>query len=66
MVSMSMTEKMTTFIGAVIISLIVIVIFFYVINHYTGGKLVQFLVCGALFWIPFGAAAATHCHAIPV
>ncbi|NIM47473.1 MAG: hypothetical protein GTN40_04945 [Candidatus Aenigmarchaeota archaeon] len=63
---MTMTEEMTKFIGTIIISLIVIVVFFFLINHYTGGKLVKFLVCSALFWIPFGAAAATHCHAIPV
>jgi uncharacterized membrane protein YccC len=61
-----MFERMTEFIGTLIVVLIVLLITFFLINHFTGGKLVRLLVCGILFWIPFGAAASMYCYAIPV
>ncbi len=61
-----MFESITEFIGTLIIVIIVLLIFFFLINHVTGGKLVRMIVCSVLFWVPFGAAAAQHCYAIPV
>lgn len=63
---MSMTEKMTSYIGTLIMVIIVLLVFFYIINYFTGGKLVRLLVCGVLFWLPFGTSVAEHCAAIPV
>jgi len=63
---LKMFHSLTEFIGAFIVVLIVLLIAFFLINHFTGGKLVRTLVCSVLFWIPFGAAAAQHCYAIPV
>jgi hypothetical protein len=57
---------MTEFIGTLIVVLIVLLLFFFLINHFTGGRLVKEIVCSVLFWIPFGAAAATYCRFIPV
>jgi len=61
-----MSERMVIFVGSLIVMLVVLVVSFFLINHFTGGKLVKFLVCNALFWVPFGAAASVYCHAIPV
>ncbi len=61
-----MFQSMTEFIGALIVILICIFLIFFLLNHFTGGKLVRTLVCSVLFWVPFGAAAAQYCYAIPV
>jgi len=61
-----MIHNLTEYVGAFIVVLIVLLIFFFLINNFTGGKLVKTLVCSILFWIPFGAASAMNCYAIPV
>lgn len=61
-----MIHTMTEFIGAFIIFLIVLLIVFFLLNYFTGGSLVKTLVCSILFWIPFGAASAMNCYAIPI
>lgn len=61
-----MIERMTEFVGATIIVIIVLIVFFILLNHFTGGKLVKYMVCSILFWIPFGAASSMYCYAIPI
>jgi hypothetical protein len=63
---MAMTEKMIFWVATFIVVIIVLLALFFIINHFTGGKLVRLLVCSILFWVPFGAAATQYCGAIPV
>lgn len=61
-----MIHTMTEYVGAFIVALVSILIIFFLIDHFTGGKLIKTLVCATLFWVPFGAASAMNCYAIPV
>ena len=63
---MAIEEELTSNVGAIIIVLIILIVFFYLINSITDGALVRVIVCGALFWIPFGGSIAQYCRAIPV
>jgi len=63
---MSMEEQITSHIGVIIIVIVVLIFIFYILNSFTEGGLVRAVVCGVLFWLPFGAAVAKHCRAIPV
>ena len=63
---MTMTEEQQSFVGRIIILVIVIVAFVMVFNHFTGGKLVRFLVTNILFWMPFQTLTSTYAHTIPV
>ncbi|OGI12421.1 hypothetical protein A3K64_01155 [Candidatus Micrarchaeota archaeon RBG_16_36_9] len=63
---MTMEHQVTEFIGATIVVLIVLIVFFILLDNFTGGKLVRFLVCNILFWLPFGAASSMYCYVIPV
>jgi len=63
---MTMEEELTSHIGIIFIVIIVLVVFLVILNHLTEGGLVRLLVCGLLFWVPFGASVAQHCRAIPV
>jgi predicted RND superfamily exporter protein len=62
----AITEEMTSHIGTIVIILLCLIIFFYLINNFTGGKLVRLIVCSIAFWLPFGAALGIYCQAIPV
>ena len=61
-----MEEKLVFYVATFIVIFIVLILFLYLINHFTGGRLVRQLVCSIMFWIPFGTAASQYCTAIPV
>lgn len=66
---MEMSEHLTSVIIIMIIVLIGLIVFVFVIDPiFFGGTTVRNIVCGALFWIPFGNIfnALTHgCAIIP-
>ncbi|MFH1474117.1 MAG: hypothetical protein ABIE55_04495 [Candidatus Aenigmatarchaeota archaeon] len=66
---MDMTEHLTSVIVVMVIVLIGLVVFVFLIDPiFFGGTFVRKIVCGAMFWIPFGNIfkALTHgCAIIP-
>jgi len=65
---MEMSEHMTAIVIVLIVILISLIVFVFIIQPIFGGEAVRKIVCGALFWIPFGniLRALTHgCAIIP-
>jgi len=65
---MGMSEHLIATIIILIIVLVGLIVYVFVIQPIFGGESVRKIVCGALFWIPFGnvVRALTHgCSVIP-
>jgi hypothetical protein len=63
-----MEEHLTNTIAIMIVVLICLVIFVYIFQLVYGTGSVRKVICGALFWLPFGSimAGLTHgCAIIP-
>jgi len=66
---MEITEQMLKMVMVLILIIIGFTIFIFLIDSFTGGKVVRWIVCGILFWVPLGpmfSAVSQGCGAIPM
>ena len=65
---MDISEQTQKWVVKLVIVLASLLIFFVLLDQLTGNRLIRYIACGALFWIPFGAIATAFtgaCAAIP-
>lgn len=62
-------EKLPKFVVVFVIILIVLFLFIFILDQITGAGIVRRMVCGTLFWVPFGNIyryLIGGCEVIPV